>query len=57
MATINKIKVGNTTYDLSSTASGNYLPLSGGTMTGNLGIANAEFLMEDADGKMINIVP
>lgn len=32
MATINKIKVGNNTYDLS--ASGNYLPLSGGTMTG-----------------------
>ena len=30
MATINKIKVGNNTYDLSS--SGNYLPLSGGTM-------------------------
>ena len=32
MATINKIKVGNNTYDLS--ADGNYLPLSGGTMTG-----------------------
>ena len=32
MATINKIKVGNNTYDLSS--AGNYLPLSGGTMTG-----------------------
>ena len=32
MATINKIKVGNNTYDLS--AAGNYLPLSGGTMTG-----------------------
>ena len=32
MATINKIKVGNNTYDLS--AAGNYLPLGGGTMTG-----------------------
>lgn len=34
MATINKIKVGNNTYDLS--ASGNCLPLSGGTMTGSI---------------------
>lgn len=32
MATINKIKVGNNTYNLS--ADGNFLPLSGGTMTG-----------------------
>ena len=36
---INKIKVGTQVYALESSNTGNYLPLSGGTLTGNLNIA------------------
>lgn len=53
MATINKIKVGNNTYDLSS--SGNYLPLSGGTMTGPIVQGFNGNIITDLNGSWFNI--
>ena len=53
MATINKIKVGNNTYDLS--AAGNYLPLSGGTMTGSIVQGFNGNIITDLNGSWFNI--
>lgn len=39
---INKIKVGTQVYNLESSSAGNYLPLSGGTMTGSI-VQNSDF--------------
>lgn len=36
MAIIKQIKIGSTNYDLQATSAPDYLPLAGGTLTGNL---------------------
>ena len=55
---INKIKIGNTSYDIKDMTEGGYLPLGGGIINGDLIVkdkdSDKEFLRTDTDNNVVS---